>query len=92
MLFLMCFVFLLLFVFLFGLFRGGQEKHCFSKTFLVTTRVAVGAVELYTRGCCRKFQAGADFEVKSTVVTYFCDVFAIFRVGKKHAKNMFAYM
>ena len=47
----------------------------FSKTFLVTKRVAVGAVELYRGGFCRKFQAGADFEVKSAVASYFWYVF-----------------
>ncbi len=36
----------------------------------------MGAVELYTIGFCWKFQANADFEVKSTVATYFCNVFA----------------
>ena len=43
----------------------------FQKRFLVTKRVAVGAVELYRGGFCRTFQASADFEVKSAVASYF---------------------
>ena len=42
------------------------------QNFLITKIVAVGAVELYTHGFSWKFQAGADFEVKSTVATLFC--------------------
>ena len=42
---------------------------------MVTKRVAVGAVELYRGWFCRKFQAGADFEVKSAVASYFLFVF-----------------
>ena len=41
-----------------------------SKAFLVTKQVAVGAAELYRGGFCRKFQAGADYEVKSAEASY----------------------
>ena len=64
---------------------------CFLKTLLVTILVAVGAVELKHNGFSLKFQADADFEVKSTVATYFCNVFAIVRVGK-NAKNVYLFV
>ena len=43
----------------------------FSKTFLVTKRVAVGAFGAFPLRIAVIFQADADFEVKSGVVSYF---------------------
>ena len=45
--------------------------YTFSKTFLVTKRVAVGAFGAFPLRIAVIFQADADFEVKSAVDSYF---------------------
>ena len=47
------------------------------KTFLVTKRVAVGAIELIPKDLGVKFQADADVEVKSAVASYLLCVLLI---------------